>query len=453
MEMGQGLQLNQSQKLVMTTKLMQSLRILTMNSMELESEIDREVNENPILEVDDKLKEREIDWEKYIKDIQKTTYFDSSEYGYNPDNEVDFENIVKSTQSLSDYLKDQIAYYNMSPKEMKVCKYIIDSLDDNGYLNLEDSKYVLERFKIDLETYNRCKSYVQSLEPNGVGGMDLRECLLIQIRNLDIRDDLLERIINEDLEYVANKKIKQICKKYSIDKELCLEYINIIKKLDPKPGRLYANNCVDYITPDVIIRKIGEEFVVISNDRYNNSICINKFYENMLTSKKCDEDARKYIKGKLNDAINLIKNIENRKNTTEKIANSILKRQTEFFEKGEQYIKPMRMQDIAEELDVHQSTISRGVNGKYMLTPLGIYEFKYFFSNGLETDGKEDTSIISIKKIIKDKIKTEDKKKPLSDEKLKKILNEEGINVARRTVAKYREDMGIASSSKRKIID
>lgn len=452
MEIGYGLELSQSQKLIMTTKLVQSLKILNMSTAELEAEIKKQAEENPIMEIDTKDNDSRIDWENYIKNMQKYTYRDKNEFAYNVDNEVDFENMVRSTQNLYDYLKNQLRYYRIDKKQRKICEYIIDSLDENGYLDIQDEKLIMERLKIDKNTYYTCKSYVQSLEPNGVGGTTLEECLSIQLKNLNIKDDLLDQIIKEDLNNIANKKIKSICKKYNISQEQCINYIKIIKHLEPKPGKIYNTNEVQYIKPDVIIKKVDGNFIVVSNDKNDISININSFYQSMLNKQDSDEDTKKFIKERLDSALNLIKNIENRKSTTIKIAKSILKRQEEFFEKGTNYIKPMKMQELADELNLHQSTISRGVNGKYMMTPFGMFEFKYFFSKGLETQGTEDTSAISIKKFIEDIIKKEDKAKPLSDEKIKQLLNKNGVNISRRTVAKYREELEILPSNKRKTL-
>lgn len=452
MEIDYGLDLSQSQKLIMTTTLMQSLNILNMSAVELENEIKRQAEENPIIEIETKGEDKKVDWEKYIKNMQNYTYKDKNEFAYNDDNEVDFENMVRFTQNLYDYLKNQISYYKIDKREKKICEYIIDSLDENGYLNIQDEELIIKKFKIDKNTYDICKSYVQSLEPNGIGGASLEECLLIQLRNLNIQDDLLEKIIKEDLNNIANKKVKPLCKKYNINQEQYMNYIKIIKNLDPKPGKIYNINTVEYIKPDVIVRKVNGSFIIISNDSNDMTININSFYQNILNKPDTDEDAKKFIKERLNSALNLIKNIENRKSTTMKIAQSILNRQEEFFEKGINHIKPMKMQELADELQLHQSTISRGVNGKYMLTPFGMFEFKYFFSKGLETQGTEDISSISIKNFIKDTIKNENKAKPLSDEKIKQLLNKKGINISRRTVAKYREELQILPSNKRKIL-
>ena len=296
MEIDYGLELSQQQKLIMTTKLVQSLKILNMSTAELEAEIKKQAEENPIMEIDTKDNDSRIDWENYIKNMQKYTYRDKNEFAYNVDNEVDFENMVRSTQNLYDYLKNQLRYYRIDKKQRKICEYIIDSLDENGYLDIQDEKLIMERLKIDKNTYYTCKSYVQSLEPNGVGGTTLEECLSIQLKNLNIKDDLLDQIIKEDLNNIANKKIKSICKKYNISQEQCINYIKIIKHLEPKPGKIYNTNEVQYIKPDVIIKKVDGNFIVVSNDKNDISININSFYQSMLNKQDSDEDTKKFIK-------------------------------------------------------------------------------------------------------------------------------------------------------------
>ena len=448
MEMDYGLELTQSQKLIMSTNLVQSLKVLSMTILELEDEIKKQAEENPIIEIETLNSERKVDWERYINHFKNHNYNYKNEFGYNTDNEIDIENIISNNQNLYDYLKEQINCYKINKTEKMVCEYIIDSLDENGYL--QDENLVIENLNIDINTYNRCKKYIQSLEPSGVGGSNLEESLIIQLRNLDIEDKLLENIIKNDLNCIGNKKISLICKKYDINKSQCMNYIKIIKSLDPKPCEKFKFKNVVYIKPDVTVKKIEGEFILVENKSNDVNIHINSFCEEILTDESSDIVAKEFIKGRLDSALNLIKSIEYRKSTIIKIANLILNKQKEFFEKGLDYIKPMKMQELADELNLHQSTISRGVNGKYILTPFGLFEFKYFFSRGLETIETEAISSISIKKFIKDTIKNEDKSKPLSDEKIKTILNNQGINIARRTVSKYREELGILPTSKRK---
>ena len=446
MNFSANLELTQSQKLIMTTQLKQSLKILHMSKLELEDEINKVVEENPLLEVE---KNSEINWESYIKNIEKSYQFDKNELHYNLDNDINLENIIKSTSSLYENLHFQVSLYKLSKIEKESCDYIIDSLDEDGYLSINEDE-IKKELNINDNIFEKCLKIVQQLEPIGVGARSLSECLIIQLKNLGIENELLENLILEDLELIANKKYKDIVKKYNISMQKCVSLINIIKTLDPKPGRICSNEKSVYVQPDVIVEKIENEFIVYSNESDNLKLRINNVYKEILKSSQSDKNTKDFIKEKLNSATILIKSIEDRKTTILEIAQEIVKYQQVFFEYGDNHIKPMKMKDIAEKLELHESTISRGVNGKYMLTPFGMYEFKYFFSNALETNNEVLTSSTSIKKIIQDTIKSENKKKPFSDDQIAKILNNKGINIARRTISKYREELGILSSSKRK---
>ncbi|MBZ0655655.1 RNA polymerase factor sigma-54 [Clostridioides difficile] len=446
MNFNNSLELTQSQKLIMTTQLKQSLSILNMSKLELEEEIKREAENNPLVEVE---KSGEINWEEYIKDMDRSRRLDRTEISYNPDNEVNLENLVKYSSNLYEDLKFQISLYKLTDKELEVCEYIIDSLDEDGYLRTEE-KVIVDTLKIDEELFEKCLISVQQLEPSGVGARSLSECLMIQMASLGIYNEILEEIVTKDLNLIANNKYKEISKKYNMSLQKCVELINIIKTLDPKPGRTCSVEKSVYIQPDVTVEKIDDEFIVYLNEKDSYQIRINSYYKDILKNSQSDESVKEFIKERLNSATGLMKNIESRKTTVLKIAEEIVKAQDEFLRKGTKYIKPLKMKDIAEKLEFHESTISRGVNGKYMLTPFGVYEFRYFFSSAIETENNEMASSTSIKKIIKETIKDENKKKPLSDDHISKLLKEKGINVARRTVAKYREELGIPSSSKRK---
>lgn len=446
MNFNNSLELIQSQKLIITTQLKQSLDILNMSKLELEEEIKRESQENPLLEVE---KNNEINWEEYVKNIEYSRQIDKNELYYNPDNDINLDNIIKNIPNLYENLHLQVSLYKINKKEKEICDYIIDSLDEDGYLRT-DEKEIIDELNINEDIFKNCLEIIQQLEPIGVGARNLSECLIIQMRNLGVDNDLLENIVSKDLDLIGKNKYKEITKKYNISMQKCVNLINIIKTLDPKPGRACSDENSVYVQPDVIVEKIDDEFVVYTNESDNLKIRINNFYKEILQNSKYDEDAKNFIKEKLNSATGLIKSVESRKSTILKISQEIVKNQKDFFDKGEKYIKPMKMKDIAQNLDFHESTISRGVNGKYMLTPFGLYEFKYFFSSALETNNDDLASSVSIKKMIQETIKSENKKKPLSDEQISKILNDSGINIARRTVAKYREELGILSSSKRK---
>ncbi|MGL5314396.1 MAG: RNA polymerase factor sigma-54 [Peptostreptococcaceae bacterium] len=446
MNFNNSLQLTQSQKLIMTTQLKQSLSILNMSRLEIEEEVKREVEENPLLEAD---RTSEIDWEAYMKDMEKYSRNSRIEINYNPDNDFDLENMIKDSNNIYEHLKLQISLYKLKDKEMETCEYIIDSLDEDGYLRIED-KEIINTLNIDEEMFENCLLNIQQLDPSGVGARTLSECLVIQLNNLGIYDELLEEIINKDLELIGSNKYKEISKKYDVPLQKCVNLIDIIKTLDPKPGRLCSIEKSIYVQPDVIIEKIDDEFIIRTNENDSLKLRINNFYKEILKNTQSDQSAKEFIKEKLNNATGLIKNIESRKTTILKIAEEIVKYQEGFFEKGIKHIRPMKMKDIAQRLDFHESTISRGVNGKYMLTPFGMFEFKYFFSSALESEDNGSTSSTSIKKMMEEIIKQENKKKPLSDDAIVKTLQANGVSIARRTVAKYREELGILSSSKRK---
>ena len=442
MKLNNRLDIVQSQKLVMTTQLKQSLDLLNMSNLELEEQIKKDAQENPVLELEST---ESIDWGTFIKKNIKNYNIKH----YDLDNEITLENIIKYEINLYDYVKSQLVFLKLNKKEIKVCEYIVDCLDIDGYLSC-DEKHIIQELNIDEKYFYKCLKYIQQLEPIGIGARDLSECLLIQMENENTKDDILKSIIVEDLNLIGQNKIKLLSKKYNINMEKCLKYIEKIKEFNPKPGRIYSNEKTIYVQPDVIVRKINDEFIVYMNDRDNFHISINNYYKNILNSNNLDEKSRKFIKNKLNYALNLLKNIETRKSTILEIADVIVKKQKDFFNKGKKYIKPMKLKDIALDLGYHESTISRGINNKYMLTPYGLFEFKYFFSKAIESEEEKGTSSTKVKNMIKELIDKENKLKPLSDDKICKLLKEEGITLARRTVAKYREEMNILSSSKRK---
>lgn len=443
MNFNNRLELTQSQKLVMTTQLKQSLSILNMSKVELEEEIRKESEENPLLDIERK---EEVNWEAYVKSMDNGYKRESN---YNPDNDLNLENIIREDINLYEHLSLQIGLYKLNNIEKEVCNYIIDSLDEDGYLRTSE-KLMINELNIEESTFLDCLKKVQQLDPIGVGARNLAECLIIQIKNLGDYDQDLINIIKEDLDLIALNKVKEISKKHKIPMQRCVNLVHKIKSLDPRPGRLCCSEKTVYVQPDVIVEKIDNEFVVYTNEKDAYMLRINNFYREILKNSSSDNDAKEFIKSKLNSATNLVKNIQSRNHTILKIAETIVSCQEEFFNKGPQFIKPLKLKDIAHVIECHESTVSRGVNGKYMLTPFGVYEFKYFFSSAIETQSDEMASSTSIKKIIKETIKSENKKKPLSDEQLSKILKESGISVARRTVAKYREALKIPSSSKRK---
>jgi RNA polymerase sigma-54 factor len=283
-----------------------------------------------------------------------------------------------------------------------------------------------------------------------VGARDLRECLTIQCRADGITDENVYRIINEYLDDLAENRYPLIAKKLGISSVQVQEICDYLKTLEPKPGRMYANNDNRYVVPDVVVRKMGNEYYIIPNDRNSPRLSIRKDYQQMLSSEEQNNDAVRFLNDKLNSAMWLIKSIEQRMQTIYKVVEMIVRKQRCFFEYGKKHLKPMTLKEIADEIGVHESTVSRATNGKYMETPMGTFELKYFFSSGVSDDNGEGIASESIKDYIQDIIDAENARKPLSDDRIARELACKGIKISRRTVAKYREDMRIPASSKRK---
>ncbi|NLK34909.1 MAG: RNA polymerase factor sigma-54 [Gracilibacteraceae bacterium] len=465
MRMGYDLLIEQQQKLIMTPELKLALRILQLPTVELEELLQHELEDNPVLElVDDsrdekseaqhkqdkkeKENEKEIDWKEYFQ-FQGKSY---SECGFENDDaaELSYENFVTYSYTLKDHLISQLRVSQISKKIRGIGEYIIESLDENGYLTItqEDLAAILY---VDIKAVKEALSVIQTFEPYGVGASHLKECLLIQLKSKDILDEKLETIISDHLDDIASNRISNISKKLSVSIEEAQRYSDIIKSLEPKPGRAFEEGTsTKYVTPDVYIEKVGNEYVVIVNDHYGSRLIINQFYKKILVSEDKSSQASAFINNKLSSAMWLIKSLEHRKNTLYNVVKAILDYQMDFFEKGPMFLKTMTLKKIAEMVNVHESTVSRTINGKYVQTPRGIFEIKYFFKSGVDNQDGEAISSESIKKMIKSYVSNEDASKPLSDQNIADLLVKEGYMISRRTVAKYRDELGILSSSKRK---
>jgi len=467
MRMGYDLVIEQQQKLVMTPELKLALKILQLPAVELEELIQNELEANPVLEIMDdnrdekselqhkkekkekeKDEEKEINWKEYLQ-FQGKSY--SAEGFDNDENsEFSYENFVTYSYTLKDHLISQLRVTPLDEKLMDVAEYIIESLDENGYLTTTP-KDMTEILSVDIKAITDALAVIQTFEPFGVGASDLKECLLIQLRSKDINDPKLEQIIHNHLDDIACNRLNNISKKLSVTIEEAQRYSDIIKNLEPKPGRAFeGSNSTKYVTPDVFIEKIANEYIIIINDHYSSRLMINQYYKNILMSEDKSSKASTYINNKLSSALWLIKSLEHRKNTLYSVVKAILEYQMDFFEKGPMYLKTMTLKKIADMVSVHESTVSRAINGKYVQTPRGIFEIKYFFKSGIDSQEGEAISSESIKKMIKCYVNNEDSSKPVSDQHIADCLIKEGYMISRRTVAKYRDELGILSSSKRK---
>jgi RNA polymerase sigma-54 factor len=479
----QKLHLKLSQKLIMTPSLQQAIKLLQLSKLELQEVLNQELLENPLLDEsaeevkteetqaeeakaeneaeDAKKQETKEEKEKdSFDEIDYDAYFqDYIEYGYNPrgmgeeHEEFPIENTLTRPPNLSDHLSWQLSMSDASPRTKEIAQFIIGNIDEDGYLRATDDE-VAASGGYSVEEVETAIKAVQSLDPIGVGARDLRECLLLQLRFLEIDTPLVEVIIRDHWEEFMQRKFVPLAKSLGIDMKTLEGIVELIKHLDPKPGRKYSNERAIYVEPDVYVHKVSDEYVIVLNEDGMPKLRINSGYRSMLNSmdSKSDGETVNYIKDKIRSAVWLIKSLDQRQRTIYKVAESIVKHQREFLEKGIDFLRPLVLRDVADDIQMHESTVSRVVSNKYMHTPRGLFLMKYFFHSGIDSDTGEDISSLTVKKKIQSYIENEDPRKPLSDSKIMKILNDEGINIARRTVAKYRDELNIPSSTDRKQI-
>lgn len=456
MNLDYSMKMTQQQKMIMTQNMQQSIKLLQMSLHDLREYIDNEYSENPILEIDEQNSMSEefqnSDLEKYnvekiAEEMDYDSYKDKPEQSYSNDDVSPF-NFIEEKKSLKEYLHEQLLEVNEDAYTIMIAKYIVESLDGRGYLEIPIEELASE-LKISNEDVEKGLKLVQSLEPYGIGARNIKECLIIQSINLNILDDKIEKIIQEHLEDVAENKYELIGKSLKISPREAQRYGDLIKKLEPKPSRgFYTGEEVNYIIPDAEIKNIDGEFFIVMNEGVLPKLMINKTYRDVLKNGK-DTEVNSYVKEKVNKAMFLIKAIEDRKNTLYRVLECLIEKQKEFFEKGYLYIKPLTLKEVSEKLEVHDSTISRTIKDKYILTSYGTIKIKDLFANGIN-NSCDDFSTIKIKDEIKKIIEDENKAKPLSDQAISLILQKNNIKISRRTVTKYREELGIKSSSMRK---
>ena len=454
MKIGYELTIEQTQKLSMTPELIQAIQILQYNNQELNEYIDKELLENPILdseypkesdtEIDiDSLRDQLIQADENVEAYKQwEPHSTSDEYSY--------ENFVAFNYTLTEFLIEQLHFSNLKGQDAEIGRYIIENIDDNGYLSmsLEEICSVLE---VDLESCERVLDAIHTFEPSGVGARNLNESLIIQLASLGELTDEIEFIISNRLKDLADNKYALISKEMGISIPEVQSIADMIKKLEPKPGRGFdSDNSIKYILPDIYVEDVNGEYLVSSNDGTTPNLHISSYYNSLIEEAKSDKELSSYLNNRFNSAMWLMKSIEQRKKTIFNIANAIVHFQNDFFSKGERYLKPLTLKQIAETVGVHESTVSRAINGKYMQCPRGVFELKYFFTGGILNEDGSGVSSNSIKSMIREFVEGEDDKKPLSDSKISELLHEKGIDISRRTVAKYRDDIGILPSSKRR---
>jgi RNA polymerase sigma-54 factor len=476
MKLGYDLTIEQSQKLVMTPELIQAIQILQFNTQELDAYIDEQLLTNPILEAEaheqgreneyesasedgfadgERVDERsgandEFDWSEYLKERELDDIsYRQWEYAAEK-NEYSYEQFVSSEVSLTEHLMFQLQFADLKKYCRQIGKYVVESLDQNGYMTQSAAEIAqqlgVKRNKVDLVVKT-----IQGFDPAGVCAADLKECLLIQLEQLGILTPGIEKVVKAHLEDLAANRLTGIAKATGLPVREIQRIGDIIKTLEPKPGRQFSSSAeTKYIVPDVTVEKIDGEYIVIVNENNTPRLTISPYYRHILRDADRDSQISKFLSGRLNSALWLIKSIEQRRQTIYNVVSAIVTWQMDFFEHGPKHLKTLTLKQIADEVGIHESTVSRSVNGKYLQSPRGVFEIKFFFTSGVSSDSGESIASGSIKTFIRELIDAENPLSPLSDQTIADMLSEKGIDISRRTVAKYRDEIHLPSSSRRK---
>ena len=476
-------QLKLSQQLVMTPQLQQAIKLLQLSRMELVELVQQELEENPVLEegveiepiegagsdeasiqepgrdegtIDNQIDEvkgeneglGDIDWQTYLESYSLGGTVASS---YEDDEDrPSFENLLTRTRTLVDHLMWQMTLSHFTDVEQRLAAEIIGNIDEDGYLQISVADLCLETGAAP-DVIEKLLGKIQEFDPPGVGCRNLQESLLVQLRLLGMEGSLAERILSEQIDLLEKKNYPLIAKTLNVTVDEVFTAAKFIASLDPRPGSSFGQEDVHYIAPDIFVHKVGSEYVVVLNDEGLPNLKINSFYRSALSgTTEVDKEAGEYIQEKMRGAVWLIKSIHQRQRTIYRVAKSIVKFQRNFLDLGIEHLKPLVLRDVATDIDMHESTISRVTTNKYIQTPRGLFELKYFFNSGIGTTGGDSVASESVKMKIKEIISGENIKKPYSDQKIVVLLHEVGINIARRTVTKYREMLGVGSSTERK---
>jgi RNA polymerase sigma-54 factor len=470
-------QLKLTQQLIMTPQLQMAIKLLQLSRQELVDTIRQELEENPALEevqetlaeeqaTDQKDKDKKDETsvkevaieEKINDDIDWSNYLDE----YSSPGRINFESESKDTpryeafiaskESLSEHLLWQFLMTSPSKKETNIGSLIIGNLNRDGYLEISVEE-IARMSDSDTKKVEKVLSLLQTFDPVGICARNLKECLLLQTKHLKIDDTLVTNIITDHLGNLEKRNYKAICKALKTSIENVIAAVNIIQKLEPKPGREFSDENPQYITPDIYVHKLENDFVVMLNDDGMPKLRVSSFYKKSIShGNKITGEVEDYIQDKLRSAAWLIKSIHQRQKTIYRVMESILKFQRDFFEKGISNLKPMVLRDVAQDIDMHESTISRVTTNKYAYTPQGIFELKYFFNSSIRRVHGGTIASASVQEKIRQIIAGEDPKNPFSDDKISKLLEEAHISIARRTVAKYREILKVLPSNRRKQI-
>ena len=456
---------NLTMQQVLAPQLQQSLHILQAAALELQNIVQQELQTNPVLEEEtgtfdseegskddgefqeefERLAKLDEEWRDYMS--QNVSY--SSRNPEDEERRQFFFDSIASQETLQRHLWEQLNTADVNKSQREAAELIIGNMDDLGFLqaSLEE---ISQNTGHPLGELEEMLSLIQTFHPVGVGARDLRECLLIQLRRLGKEDSLEHQIVDEHLEDLGRKRLPELARRLGVSVEQVQRAANFISTLDPKPGQIFTSDPNNYVLPDVSVDKVGEDYTVSLNSDQVPHLRISKTYKDLMTQGANGTEVRDYIREKIRSGKFLIKSIHQRQQTILNIANEIVKRQNEFLENGSAFLKPMTMVQIAEAVGVHETTVSRAISGKYMATPQGVFEMKYFFTPGYQTAAGAALSNTSVKEAISDLVRNEDARNPLSDKEIVEILSDRGIPIARRTVAKYRAELNILPSNLRK---
>lgn len=482
-----------SQQLVMTPQLQQAIKLLQLSRLELVDLVQHELEENPVLEEGPELdgpeetgvgertdevargdesefeapvgegerslvaseraaepsdaeKIADIDWQEYLENRPQTGIREARDESERPS----FEATLTRRATLAEHLLWQLRMDAIDPAEQVAAEFIIGNLDERGYLqsSLEE---IARQAGLQLPVVERALQRVQALDPTGVGARDLRECLRIQLLALGIRQGLAVRVVEEELEALINRDFRGLARRLGATVEEIAQVAELVRGLEPRPGRDFGGVDPVYIIPDIYVHKIGDEFHVVLNDDGLPRLRISRLYQQVLArGSDSSKDTRAYVNDKVRSAMWLIKSIQQRQRTIYRVMQSIIRFQREFFERGINYLKPLNLRDVADDIQMHESTVSRVTTNKYAHTPQGIFELKYFFNSSINRLDGDSIASESVKERILALIRNEDPKRPFSDQRIAELLRSHNIDIARRTVTKYREALNLLSSSKRR---
>jgi RNA polymerase sigma-54 factor len=460
----------------MTPLLQQAIQLLQLSTLELQEVVQQELLENPLLEevapeaeaaetpapdappapaTEPVSAEPPAATERQTDDLPfdlNAVMFDDHEerslVAQEDREDLPFENMVRSVSSLTDHLDEQLRFATEDPVTRRIGTEIIGNLDEDGYLRAEPEE-IAQRCGVSVAEVEKVLTLVQGFDPPGVAARSIQECLLIQLKTDPNPDPVSVEIVEAHFDDLTRRRYPDIARALKLPLDRIMESVEEIMGLEPKPGRRFGGGDSRYIVPDVVVHKMGGEYVVVLNEDGIPRLRVNSLYRSLL--RNSGDEARQYVEQKLRSAVWLIKSVDQRQRTLRKVTQSIVKFQREFLDKGLPYLRPLSLRDVGEDISMHESTISRVTTNKYVETPQGLFELKFFFHSGIASGDGEMVSSVSVKKMIQDLLANEDPSKPLSDQEVALILKGRGLTIARRTVAKYREELGILPSHQRRL--